>query len=68
MNYVSVVYFVVFGFSISYWFARGKRTFRTVDERHTEAQDLGLTVTLSRVSNAQRAHEEAANGGAGVVR
>jgi hypothetical protein len=58
MNYVSAVYAVVFGFIIIYWFARGKRTFRTVDERHTEAQDLGLTTTLSRVSNSQRRQEE----------
>jgi hypothetical protein len=61
MNYVSAVYFVVFGFAIIYWFARGKRTFRTVDERHTEAQDLGLTATLSRASNSQRPPREHEN-------
>ncbi|KAI9863206.1 MAG: hypothetical protein M1813_004026 [Trichoglossum hirsutum] len=54
MNYVSAVYAVVFGFIIIYWFTRGKRTFRTVDERHTEAEDLGLTTTLSNASQLRR--------------
>ncbi|KAI5809786.1 choline transporter [Peziza echinospora] len=33
MNYVSAVYFVVFALTLGYWHFRGKRTFRTKDER-----------------------------------
>ena len=54
MNYVSAVYAVVFGFIVIYWFARGKRTFRSVDERHTKAEDLGLTMTLSHASHIRQ--------------
>ena len=31
MNYVSVVYAIVFGFVFTYWVIRGKHTFRTKD-------------------------------------
>lgn len=40
MNYVSVVYFVVFAFVGLYWVFRGKRTFRTKDERYIEAEHV----------------------------
>lgn len=40
MNYVSAVYFVVVVILLVYWFVRGKRTFRNVDERKAEAVGL----------------------------
>lgn len=37
MNYVSVVYAVVVVLMMTYWYVRGKRTFRRRDERHEAA-------------------------------
>ena len=34
VNYVSAIYFIVTLILLSYWFIRGKRTFRRRDERH----------------------------------
>lgn len=33
MNYVVVVYFVIAVLLVAYWFLRGKRTFRSREER-----------------------------------
>ncbi|KAK6355346.1 hypothetical protein TWF696_004455 [Orbilia brochopaga] len=41
MNYVSVVYSVVFSFLGVYWLARGRRTFRSKEER--DANTIGVT-------------------------
>lgn len=38
MNYVSVVYGVIFALMMSYWWIRGKRTFRSRDEREDVAK------------------------------
>ncbi|KAI9806136.1 MAG: hypothetical protein M1833_004543 [Piccolia ochrophora] len=45
MNYVCVVYAIVIVIMLSYWFARGKSTFRRRDLRHEEAD-----VVLRRAS------------------
>ena len=37
VNYVSAIYFIVTLILLSYWFIRGKRTFRRRDERHGAA-------------------------------
>ncbi|KAI9779124.1 MAG: hypothetical protein M1816_003747 [Peltula sp. TS41687] len=41
MNYVSVVYAVVTGVALGYWWTRGKRTFRTRHERREGLQGSG---------------------------
>ncbi|KAI9752349.1 MAG: multiprotein-bridging factor 1 [Chaenotheca gracillima] len=41
MNYVSAVYGVITAIMLSYWFIRGKATFRRRDERH-EVADVAL--------------------------
>lgn len=45
MNYVSVVIGVFFMYCVIYWFARGKRTFRTIEDR--EQNIATLTKQLS---------------------
>jgi choline transport protein len=40
MNYVCVVYFVVIVILLTYWFVRGKATYRKKDDRHHEAEVL----------------------------
>jgi choline transport protein len=40
MNYVCVVYAVVLGVVVSYWWSRGEKTYRSRDERHCEAEIL----------------------------
>ncbi|RPB27571.1 amino acid transporter [Terfezia boudieri ATCC MYA-4762] len=51
MNYVSVVYFVVFAFVLVYWVARGKRTFRTKDEREVAVETRPIHRISSVTSN-----------------
>ncbi|KAJ6260879.1 hypothetical protein Dda_3540 [Drechslerella dactyloides] len=46
MNYVSVVYFVVFSFLGVYWIARGRRTFRSKEER--DATSVSVTTLDDR--------------------
>jgi choline transport protein len=40
MNYVCVVYAVVLGMVVSYWWASGAKTYRSRDERHCESDLL----------------------------
>ncbi|KAF3174332.1 hypothetical protein TWF788_008710 [Orbilia oligospora] len=47
MNYVSVVYFLVFSFLAVYWMARGRKTFRSKEERDENAARNTLHLTNS---------------------
>ena len=47
MNYVSVVYAVVTAIMLSYWFIRGKSTYRNRDERKEEAHVIERRVSIA---------------------
>ncbi|KAK6361132.1 hypothetical protein TWF730_004879 [Orbilia blumenaviensis] len=50
MNYVSAVYFLVFSFLVVYWFIRGRKTFRSKEER----DKLAASGVLYRVPSHSR--------------
>ena len=56
MNYVSAVYFVVFAFVLVYWVARGKRTFRTRDEREVAVDIILAGRPVHRISSVTSYH------------
>jgi hypothetical protein len=51
MNYVVVVYFVIGALLIVYWFARGKRTFRSREER--EGQISTIPIIAKQLSRTE---------------
>ena len=59
MNYVSVVYAVVFAFVLIYWQVRGKATFRTRDERHEVSEEI-LNRRISHTAGEARKSSEKA--------
>ena len=54
MNYVVVVYFVVGVLLVAYWFARGKRTFRSREEREGNASTI--PVVRKQTNDSRRIH------------
>lgn len=50
MNYVCVVYVVVLGVVVSYWWVRGKKIYRSRDERHCEAEIQRMILTGEEAS------------------
>lgn len=52
MNYVSVVYAIVFISLIGYWHGRGKYQFRSKEERDTNAMHVTEEITHVKMHNS----------------
>lgn len=59
MNYICVVLGIYVSYALIYWFARGKRTFRTVEDRQEEAVEILQSQDLKVVSESTDSKEKA---------